>query len=145
MPSAAHPPNDVVIWVASSQAFAADPIATLALARSDWEALGARFFALEDDIGGVSNLAIAQTAVPHGTGVRFAVLDHNEPTTFLLADPHVVEEVLIALFTLGIGPAAILERLPALPPRSVDERLADLERVQADLVQASSRQTSKRT
>lgn len=108
MPPQSRTGSAMVVWLSGDQRFAADPIATIDLGYSDWRALGARFVDLEDAIGGVSRLAVGRLDVD---GRRFAVLDHDEDVTYLLAEQADAADVLSALETLGVAPERVLERL----------------------------------
>jgi hypothetical protein len=116
-------------WDDLPQPFGADPACTIALDSDGWRQLGASFTEVEDDLHGVARRA---TGVVHDAAgsFRFAVLDHAEPTTFLMVPPdgdEALSHVLAALLRTGVPATAVRERLPAPAPPSLQERIADLE------------------
>jgi hypothetical protein len=142
MPSPRRATSVQVKWAAGPKGFAADPIATTDLAFGDWQALGARFVDIEDALGGVSRLAVGHVGAVHG--FAFAVLDHGEPVTYLLADQAHAEEVLLALTRLGVDSGRVLERLPAPPSESLHDRVAALEHRQRSILAALDTATNTR-
>jgi hypothetical protein len=131
MPRSKSPANAKLSWSDDPDIESAsfERIATLAISHEVWQSFGARFIDTEDPIGGVSRIAVGQVKTGDST-IEFGVLDHGEPTTFLLGDGAVADVVLPALVDAGIDPAAIIELLPADPPASIDERVLGLERFQ---------------
>jgi hypothetical protein len=108
----------------------AERVATVALDRAAWEALGARFHDGEDPIGGVTRLAEGEIrkALGHDTLIApFGVVDHGSDTTYLVAAHVHTDIVLAALVEAGVSPDAVLERLPAAAPGPLEDRVAALE------------------
>jgi hypothetical protein len=135
MSLAPQPASPPVIWAERFEPFQEHVAGTLELARAGWEALGARFFEIDDQLGGISLLA---TGVAGEARVRFGVLDHDEDITLLLAPLDSSAMVMDAVVAAGVPPHAILERLPryATPvPMSfalLANRVAALERQMAE-------------
>jgi hypothetical protein len=131
MPQSKSAANAALSWSGSPGVEGASfaRVATLAISREAWEALGARFADLEDPIGGTSRIASGH--VGRGDDTRaFGVLDHDEPTTFLLGELETADALMAALVEAGIDPEMFLEPLPADSPASLDERILGLERFQ---------------
>ena len=72
-----------ISWDEPGRQLAADPGATLALDRSAWESLGARFLAVDDGQGETPGLATASVSTPDGK-MAIGILDYGERTTYLL-------------------------------------------------------------
>jgi hypothetical protein len=125
-------------WDDSLQPVDGERIATVALSRTGWEALGARFFDVEDPIGGVSRLAPGVAKLAPDASVPFGVLDHNADMTFLLGprETDAADLLIDAIVAAGVPAVAIVERLPASAPPSVEERLSAIESAQRNLAAA---------
>ncbi|HET6509632.1 MAG TPA: hypothetical protein VFG42_22735 [Baekduia sp.] len=135
-----QPPSSPVTWDSRPRFFRANPDATIAFNRVGWQRLGAAFAEEDDEMGGVAWRATGVAEDEAGT-FRFAVMDYDEDTTFLLVAPdgdEAVEHVLAALERAGVSPAAVLERLPVAQPPSLEERVAELERSMAALVDGAA-------
>jgi hypothetical protein len=124
----ASPTTDAQItWHRALEPLPGDPIATVALDRGAWEARGASFFDGEDPIGGVTRIAngvakLGELVAP------FAVVDHDEDTTFVVAADDASDAVLDALVAVeAVSEDAVLERLPVAHDASIEERMDDLE------------------
>jgi transcriptional antiterminator NusG len=128
----------LITWDPAAQDVAADPAATLALSRGQWEALGAHFEPTEDVLGGTARIATG--VVQANEPVRFAVLDHDAETTFLLVEGSYLEhdeQVTVVLQALVaehlVAADQILERLPAGDERGENPLVAELWDQFADL------------
>jgi DNA-binding CsgD family transcriptional regulator len=95
-----------ILWHEPGQRLVGDPGATLSVARSAWESLGARFFPADDGQGETPYLATGEvsTAIE---AVDIGILDYGDDTTYLLVPgddlkrPAVTSLVLAALSRLG--------------------------------------------
>jgi hypothetical protein len=126
MPSTA---STSVVWADRPEPFPGDRVAVVALDRAGWEALGARFFDIEDALGGTSRLATGRVEGPEGAQVRFGALDHDEDASYLLAATwDDADAVIVALVAAGLSPAAILTRIPEPPAPSLEARVLTIER-----------------
>jgi hypothetical protein len=145
MSLAPQPASTPVVWAERREPFQAHLAGTLELTRADWEALGAHFFEIDDQLGGISLLA---TGVAGDVSAPFGVLDHDEDITSLLAPLGSSEIVMDAIVAAGVPPHAILERLPRsatqvpLSLALLANRVADLERQMAELASPSPRRAA---
>jgi hypothetical protein len=134
-----QPPSSSIAWDSRPRFFRADPDATIAFNRVGWQQLGASFVEEDDEMGGVAWRATGVARDEAGT-FKFAVMDYDEDTTFLMVAPSddeavdAVVRVLAALERAGVSPAAVLERIPAPQPPSLEDRVAELERSMATLI-----------
>ena len=125
-----------ITWHEPGGRVAADPGATLALDRTAWERLGARFAPVDDGQGENPGLATASLSTKEGP-VTVGVLDYGESITYLLVPgarderPTTTAQVLQALSESGA--IALDEDLVDVvrtldPPDSLEQRVAELER-----------------
>jgi DNA-binding protein HU-beta len=98
----------------------ADPAVTIALDRSAWEALGARFTSFDDDLGGKGRIATARVKTERGT-IEAGVLDFDEATTYLLVPGTGSSAAVDAQAVV-----ATLESAGAVPDGAVLEHLLDV-------------------
>ncbi|WP_155891930.1 hypothetical protein [Conexibacter woesei] len=99
------------------------------MTRADWEALGARFFAFEDSIGGIGHQATGRIDRSDGESVRFGVLDYDGDSSYLVASSWEDADVtIVALVAAGVSPATILERIPPSERQMLEGRVAAIER-----------------
>jgi len=127
--------TSAINWDTEAKMLGADPTATLALDRSEWEHLGAIFTEVDDGNGETPGLATATVRVA-GTPVQFGVLDYSDEDTYLLVpgtDPERLTTTTALLETLQAAGALridtdLLDTATATPPRTLEDRVADLER-----------------
>src|SRR5690348_5989340 len=106
-----QPASAVLNWNDQLEPLVGEPVATLALSRDEWEALGARFFEVEDPIGGITRIATGVFHAEPNAGVPgpFGVLDHGEDTTFLVTARNMADDAVAATLAAGVAPEAVLE------------------------------------
>ena len=103
------------------------------MGRNDWEGLGAHFKSFDNELGGTSYITTGTLSVTDGepNAATIGVLGQDDAeTTFLLlptTDHATLQLVLEALFSVGVQRTTLLELLPASPPVSLEDRMADLE------------------
>ena len=104
-------------WSKEPNRLEADPAATLAVDRTDWERLGAVFAPHDDGQGELADLAVGNVETSEGP-VEIGIVDYGEDTTYLLVP--------------GVDPdrfattAAVLESLEAIGAVRLQDDLVDL-------------------
>ena len=106
-----------VDWDKDLTLLAADPVASIALDRSAWEALGATFHEVDDNDGETPGLATGTAQTDNGP-VEIGVLDYGESSTYMLVPG--VEPVRLA------AAAAVLQSLEAAGALRLESDLVDL-------------------
>jgi hypothetical protein len=123
-------------WHPKPKRVDADPGATLTLDRAAWEQAGATFTPIDDGNGETPGLATATVKTSAGP-VQIGVVDYAEPSTYLLvpgAGPERLSRTVAVLETLQDSGTVEIERdlldlADVAPPPTLEERVAELERV----------------
>jgi hypothetical protein len=129
MPPLSSTASTSVVWDDEHESVPGDQAAVLALTRADWVALGARFVAFQDTIGGTGYRATGRVDRSDDESVRFGVLDYDGDSSYLTASSWEDADVaIVALVAAGVSPAAILERIPLSAEQVLEGRVAAIER-----------------
>ena len=133
----------LIRWHDEPQKLEADPAATVAVSKEEWEKAGARFVEVDDGQGETPALATGIATTSAGE-LRFGVLDYSDGTYLLVpGDAEHRERAMFALLG-ALHEAGIVDSdeqvldVARAEPLSLEERVAELERQLGERTRAAS-------